>query len=270
VTFDNKIDTWTRLQAYRVYEFVTAHWRNAGKKAVFLAGYSRGGAAVIEVAKWLKADNIPVECLILFDAVDRTAQVGLPWRDTPIVDTVRYVIYPTRDPASESRESFGNCGLFIHNPSTTKLYKDCFRGTHGAMGGTPWTEPKDGGYIDEGPPDGLTKITVEQDKLASMRVRDWVFPLVFEVICECRQRLEQEYKITPTSDFTVPNQSGSPHLGSKKRIHIVKTGDWLSKIAQTYYGDINKWKTIYEVPENKATIGPNPNLIKPGQQLIIP
>ena len=51
---------------------------------------------------------------------------------------------------------------------------------------------------------------------------------------------------------------------------MVQAGDWLSKIAITYYGDMNKWKIIYEVPENKQKIGPNPDLIQPGQRLIIP
>lgn len=56
--------------------------------------------------------------------------------------------------------------------------------------------------------------------------------------------------------------------GYVPRIHIVKPGDWLSKIAITYYGDMNKWKVIYD--RNIQTIGPNPDLIKPGQRLVIP
>ncbi len=54
------------------------------------------------------------------------------------------------------------------------------------------------------------------------------------------------------------------------RIHVVKQGDWLSKIAIAYYGDMNKWPDIYNHPKNRETIGPNPDLIKPGQRLIIP
>jgi hypothetical protein len=52
------------------------------------------------------------------------------------------------------------------------------------------------------------------------------------------------------------------------RIHIVKPGDWLSKIAITYYGDMNKWPVIYKA--NREQIGPDYNLITPGQRLIIP
>ncbi|MBK7708598.1 MAG: hypothetical protein IPJ30_23265 [Acidobacteria bacterium] len=44
----------------------------------------------------------------------------------------------------------------------------------------------------------------------------------------------------------------------------------MSKIAQQY-GDMNKWKFLYyDVPGNKEEIGPEPNLIKPGQKILVP
>lgn len=52
------------------------------------------------------------------------------------------------------------------------------------------------------------------------------------------------------------------------RCHVVVPGDWLSKIAEVYYGDLYKWPLIYEA--NRAAIGSNPNLIRPGQTLYIP
>ncbi|HSD65512.1 MAG TPA: LysM peptidoglycan-binding domain-containing protein [Vicinamibacteria bacterium] len=48
----------------------------------------------------------------------------------------------------------------------------------------------------------------------------------------------------------------------------VKPGDSLSKIAKDVYDDGSKYTKIYEA--NKATIGDNPNLIKPGQKLALP
>lgn len=48
----------------------------------------------------------------------------------------------------------------------------------------------------------------------------------------------------------------------------VKSGDSLSKIAKDVYDDAGKYMRIYEA--NKATIGDNPNLIKPGQKLVLP
>ena len=48
----------------------------------------------------------------------------------------------------------------------------------------------------------------------------------------------------------------------------VKSGDSLSKIAKDVYDDAGRYMRIYEA--NKATIGDNPNLIKPGQKLVLP
>jgi len=55
-----------------------------------------------------------------------------------------------------------------------------------------------------------------------------------------------------------------------QRTHTVQPGDWLSKIAIAYYGDMNKWSTIYNYPPNKRIIGLDPNIIQPGQVLVIP
>jgi nucleoid-associated protein YgaU len=50
--------------------------------------------------------------------------------------------------------------------------------------------------------------------------------------------------------------------------YVVKSGDSLSKIAKDVYDNGGLYNKIYEA--NKATIGDNPNLIKPGQKLLIP
>ena len=97
---DEKPANWTFGSAWRTYQHVESNWK-PGESAVFLAGYSRGGAAVIEVAKWLKSRYIPVECLILFDPVDQTPQLGTPWQNTRIVDTVKTVIYAKRSKAAD-------------------------------------------------------------------------------------------------------------------------------------------------------------------------
>lgn len=54
----------------------------------------------------------------------------------------------------------------------------------------------------------------------------------------------------------------------KLRVYTVVKGDSLSAIAKRY--KLSSWRTIYDVPSNKKTIGPDPDLIKPGQKLIIP
>ena len=53
-------------------------------------------------------------------------------------------------------------------------------------------------------------------------------------------------------------------------VNVVKKGDTLSEIALHFYGEGTQpyWQRIYEA--NKAVIGNNPNLIKPGEVLKIP
>ncbi len=270
--------------ARMAYTWVVTRWKTGAAKAVFLAGYSRGAAAVIEVAYWLKADGIPVECLILFDAVDRSTPgpgggVGGVFQNTKIADTVRQTIHPMRDiPATRSRISFQRCGQKSENASMpyTKSY---FFGTHAAIGGTPWkeaTNPITGaprGTIWEGGEILPTTVTVEQDHACAAVVASWVYPQVISAYQQCKTRLD-----TPPESW-IPERPGSgqpdrpsygPGPGNGKRIHVVQPGDWLSKIAVTYYGDMNKWPVIYNHPQNRQTIGPNPDLIQIGQRLVIP
>jgi nucleoid-associated protein YgaU len=50
--------------------------------------------------------------------------------------------------------------------------------------------------------------------------------------------------------------------------YVVKSGDSLSKISKDVYDNGGLYQKIYDA--NKATIGDNPNMIKPGQKLTIP
>ncbi len=50
--------------------------------------------------------------------------------------------------------------------------------------------------------------------------------------------------------------------------HTVAAGETLSHISLKYYKTANRWKEIYEA--NKDVIGDNHNLIRPGQELVIP
>lgn len=49
--------------------------------------------------------------------------------------------------------------------------------------------------------------------------------------------------------------------------YTVRSGDSLSKIAKHYYGDAQQWKKIHQANLDQIK---DPNLIYPGQQLIIP
>jgi hypothetical protein len=159
---------------------------------IFLAGYSRGGACVIDTAMFLKRrKNLSVYGLILFDPVDRSTSVGR-WfgRQMPIASSVKNVIQLRRLPACGSRESFGNCGDYLEDSSKTKpahpRYPAYFWGTHGGVGGCPH-EPKNGkkgtDFISEDG-DGATFVTYNKDMAAKNQSRAWMQNLVFDLVYE--------------------------------------------------------------------------------------
>jgi len=53
----------------------------------------------------------------------------------------------------------------------------------------------------------------------------------------------------------------------EKQFYTVKKGDYLSKISKQVYGDANKYNIIFEA--NRPMLK-DPNLIYPGQVLVIP
>jgi nucleoid-associated protein YgaU len=74
------------------------------------------------------------------------------------------------------------------------------------------------------------------------------------------------YKTDKTAISSVTDSR--PDTSAKSTNYTVVSGDSLWKIAAHQYGDGDKWRTIYNA--NKSVIGANPNLIRPGQRLVIP
>ena len=70
--------------------------------------------------------------------------------------------------------------------------------------------------------------------------------------------------IFPGQVLTLPDESSS---GPVPRVHTVQRGDTLSKIARRELGDGNRWPEIFEL--NRSIIN-NPNVIFPGQVLLLP
>jgi nucleoid-associated protein YgaU len=58
-----------------------------------------------------------------------------------------------------------------------------------------------------------------------------------------------------------------PALPVPARLHEVRSGETLSKIAKQYYGDSAKYPRIFEANRDQLS---NPDLIKVGQKLKIP
>lgn len=74
--------------------------------------------------------------------------------------------------------------------------------------------------------------------------------------------------VAPAASPGVAQQRSRPDLKPVPKIYVVKPGDSLWKIAKLQLGDGRKYKAIYDA--NKAVIGPDPNLIKPGMKLVMP
>ena len=71
--------------------------------------------------------------------------------------------------------------------------------------------------------------------------------------------------VTAGSSSTAPKPA--PAAPAAPRTYTVAKGDTLSRIAKQFYGDANKWRTIFEA---NGDVIKNPDLIRPGQVLKIP
>ena len=71
-------------------------------------------------------------------------------------------------------------------------------------------------------------------------------------------------KVTASSATVVQRADTKP----VPKVYTVKPGDSLYKIAKKELSNGNKWPEIYK--KNLKTIGKNPNLIFPGQKLVMP
>ena len=68
-------------------------------------------------------------------------------------------------------------------------------------------------------------------------------------------------------DTVQPAATERPAKEVSSTTYTVVSGDSLCKIAKKLTGSSANWKVIYE--QNRAVIGGNPDLIYPGQQLVI-
>ncbi|MGV3588881.1 MAG: LysM peptidoglycan-binding domain-containing protein [Adhaeribacter sp.] len=70
----------------------------------------------------------------------------------------------------------------------------------------------------------------------------------------------------PAQQVHQPAQPAQP-AAPQKEYYTVKSGDSLSKIAKQLYGDANAWHRIHQANTDQIK---DPNLIHPGQKLVIP
>lgn len=195
------VEIYNRLTAQMAAEANQERARQLGEhRKIFLAGYSRGGAIVIETAAILCMRNIPVEAMFLFDAVNRSASLqatqSIPCNVATCYHAMRNIS------ASGSRESFGHAGR--RAGTGVAFHKSHFLTTHGGMGGTPWrltgldaserdhlsylryyrpttyeerrTGMRRSHFINEGGSDGMTTVSLEQEIVGMHQVKHWMWP----------------------------------------------------------------------------------------------
>ena len=76
----------------------------------------------------------------------------------------------------------------------------------------------------------------------------------------------REDQVNPSK--TPASASAAPAAPGGDQSYTIVSGDWLTKIAQRFYGSASKWTLIYNA--NKDKLGPNPDLIYPGVTIKIP
>lgn len=91
-------------------------------------------------------------------------------------------------------------------------------------------------------------------------------PVTYKVIDT--KTANNKVKVEDKSKNTTPSTKRPPSNSNKPGTYTVKKGDSLWKISKQMYGNGANWNQIYSA--NKNVVGKNPNLIYPGQKLVIP
>ena len=149
-----------------------AHWIVLNRKRIegplFMAGHSRGGAICIVAARFLRDEKVPIECMLLLDAVDRS------WSHAAVIPSnVKFAYHAMRKDEVGSRSSFGHCGTSIESPGV--LVKCPFNATHAGVGGTPWSGVEAKHFSDHVTPAWMTK---ERDQKGTNEVKTWAWMML--------------------------------------------------------------------------------------------
>ena len=73
---------------------------------------------------------------------------------------------------------------------------------------------------------------------------------------------------TPVTDAPPTASLPADDTPASVQTHVVQPGEFLKQLAVRYYGDEELWTLIYEA--NVASIGPDPDLLPAGIELVIP
>lgn len=261
-------------------DFVRAQHNAGPVDGIILAGHSRGGASAVVASQILMTYGYSIDYLFLFDAVNMIPN-GLAHIVPP---NVKHTIHARRDPLTNSRWSWGNCGTW----STGQTYQEqFFFCTHAGVGGVPAIgyipkpERADKWYdyvveynIGYGT-DNVTRCTYWDDKIGSEMVQAYMFPKMRQAFQALNQQppagspAAQPYPGNngPGNNRPGGGNGGGGGNGNGSRYTVV-SGDSLSLISGRYWGDVLLWPILYDA--NKQVVGPDPNKIVPGQKLTVP
>ncbi|MEF3302392.1 LysM peptidoglycan-binding domain-containing protein [Paenibacillus sp. GYB003] len=83
-------------------------------------------------------------------------------------------------------------------------------------------------------------------------------------------RTWKDYQIRSVAELSggASAAEARPDLKPVPKTYTVRSGDTLWAIAKLNFGSGSRWRDIYDL--NAAVIGPNPDLISPGQELVMP
>jgi LysM repeat protein len=125
-------------------------------------------------------------------------------------------------------------------------------------------------YVVTGVKGANTSVTIRDFEVEAERAGapgDVYFTLTLK---EFRQPSVKVVDTSKSKSSTTKKSRPAPQKSTQVKTYTVKSGDSLWRIAarKDVYGSGNQWRKIYNA--NKKTIGKNPNLIFPGQKLVIP
>lgn len=153
----------------------TSRQQRGTDEPILLTGFSRGGLGVLIIARDLQRQNIPVEAMLLFDAIDMFAPTDV----VTVPTNVRNVYHARSRADAGSRENWRkkDCGGNPHSPQVNYVER-AFRCTHGAMGGTPQTNPDKPNEMIGELGSGPTNVTYRDNPIVSEQVWTAVQPFI--------------------------------------------------------------------------------------------
>ena len=128
----------------------------------------------------------------------------------------------------------------------------------------PVPEKKPEEPIEPKPQAPKTHVVAAGESLSLIAKKYYNDPLKWDAIYQAnKDKIADPDVIQPGQEFVIPEITAN----TDSKIHVVQAGESLSLIAKKYYGDPMKWNAIFEANKSKIS---NPDVIQPGQELVIP